>query len=47
MRIRKLLRVRFVVDPFTEQEKIMAEKEEYSHATYTNDAKIYGDQGAV
>ena len=25
MRIRKLLRVRFVVDPFTEQEKIMAE----------------------
>lgn len=25
MRIRKLLRVRFVVDPFIEQEKIMAE----------------------
>ena len=25
MRIRKFLRVRFVVDPFTEQEKIMAE----------------------
>ena len=45
MRIRKLLRVRFVVDPFTEQEKIMAEltpmmqkymetKEQYKDASF-------------